>query len=190
VGRLRSWLAVVWMSVSASALASSPTLCRLGFNEVCEPAPLETRLSQTQKEFFRAWASRYASLSPDGEAVVLAVSDLPQAIRHALFLDGGRVLARSQVRARLEKLGCSPDRHPVWRALLAAMPRAFGGEWNFYAGLELAIHKLLASPPADLAALRKWVSAQIEISRLMAAAKTKDTPQSLELVRREKAQAD
>lgn len=147
-------LAIVSLLLANAALAESPSLCRLDYNEACE-TPEAVSLAASQRALLHDWAARYASLSRTDETILLALSDLPQAIRHVIFLDQNRVLSRGQVKARLRELGGDPDGHPVWKALLESMPTAFGGERRFYAGLEQAIHRLIASDPGKVAALRR-----------------------------------
>ncbi len=124
-----------------------------------------------------------------GEAVVLALSDLPQAVRHVIFLDGGRVLSREQAKIRVRSLGGNPDTHPVWKALFAVMGNAFGGERKFYAGLELAIHRLIVSDPGRLAALRRDMASTETLTRDEAETKTPKEPRASALEPRKKDQA-
>ncbi len=156
LGRL---LAIFSCLLMNAALATSPSLCRLDYNETCE-APEAVSLALSQRALLLEWSLKYSSLSRHDEVIVLALSDLPHAIRHKIFLDRSRVLSRGQVKARLRELGCDPEAHPVWKAILEAMPTAFGGERRFYAGLEQAIHRLLVSEPGKVAALRREMASE------------------------------
>ena len=149
---------ILWFAL-AGFFANAESLCRLDFVADCEPAGAVSGLSQTQMAHFQNWLARYSRLDGQGENAVLALSDLPHAIRYVIFVDEGRVISREQVRIRLRSLGANPDTHPVWRALLPAMPRAFGGERRFYAGLELALHWLVSSDPGRLANLTRETAA-------------------------------
>jgi hypothetical protein len=159
------------MAVGLAAFAE-PSLCRLDYSPQCEPVSTNAGLTETQKSFFQEWLKRYAVSSVHGETVVLALSDLPQAIRHVIFVDGGRLLSRDQVRTRLRSLGCNPETHPVWRTLLAIMPKAFGAERHFYAGLELAVHRLIAADPGKIASLRRELAMKEDFIQKTEAAKT------------------
>jgi len=180
---LRRLLAIVSVLLVNAAWAGSPSLCRLDYNEACE-APQAVSLATSQRALLQEWSARYASLSRADETILLALSDLPQAIRHVVFLDQNRVLSPSQVKARLRELGCDPDGHPVWRTILGAMPTAFGGIRRFYAGLEQAIHRLIASDPGKVAALRREMASEVKSTE---ATKTEETLRASESALPEKA---
>lgn len=182
--RLRAvfWCAV-FSAVSLPAPVLGASLCRLGYESVCEPAG-DPGFSPHQKEVLIQWAQRYRQATVKGESAVLAFSDLPEALRHGLFLDSGRPLSRDQVKARLKDLDVDADEHPVLRPILEAMPEAFGGEGHYYSGLERAIHRLLAYEPGILSALRR----NLNPSPTTAETKTPPAPPKSEEAPRETAQ--
>lgn len=186
---VRLSLIILFFGIVASPAGAQPSLCRLGFVDVCEPVSAQTQLSERQKEIFREWIARYTPLRLDGEALVLAFSDLPQAIRHALFLEDGRPLARPQVWQRILALSPRGKGHPVLEGVLSAMPTAFGDEARFYTGLEKAIHQLLVSNPGGVAQLRREMLRQLT-SSVTAAAKTPPAPPAWAPTPRETARVD
>lgn len=108
---------------------------------------------------------------------LIALSDLPQVIRHRLFTEQNIPLTPKALRARLESMGLRPQFHPVLKPLLDRYEILCRETTNPYRAIESAILRLITLPIADLMPLKRKIRRQMEIARLTEILSDRRSPQ-------------